>query len=456
MEPSNPGASEGKPKGGITKFFKNKDRGQGVTPRVTIDEEMGVVVADMMAGKKDNVSMEVAEMTAGTKDNVVDLTAKEIDGMGIEGTVLMDEESDSHSRKNELQSVAAKETSNSKEYYKEVNNITREQRKRPRIDYGCLTHAEDTITSREVIHMLKKMVDAIKGLEDEISDLKETVKGCTCRNRPYKDQREVPEPEQIQFMPQESKSVGQITQESQKRVQEVVARAEKAKKEKPQSYLAVARQGNEFPAIQSAYKTMAGQRKIVGNKRDHIQFVAPKEAARESGIEEVNKELMKQMTLPPPKEPQVIEATTIRVERVMPRQKCPARDWRRVLKERNIKVFSILFPHPTTVEILIPTADEEMMKEFLGKIGRVATNPSPYIRRDGQQGELSQDIIRRSIESRIRMLEYETSGVGMRYLEKVIMEGITKVAAPEDKMNLTKKLEAAMTDRNWALTLNHS
>lgn len=220
------------------------------------------------------------------------------------------------------------------------------------------------------------------------------------------------------------------------------------------TYLEVANQGNGRPVAVRASKPPAGMKKIMGHKKDTIVIstqVYSEEANRNMEISCIDELLAKTMTLPPPRMPQDIKATVFRINRVKPYREVASKEWRRILTSRNIKVFSLLRPHQTDIEVLVQEEDAQKMRDFILEIKRIPADPDPFLRRDGQQGPLTQEMLTVTLQQRLRMLRYETSGVGMRYLEKIVLDGIKKLSKESMRSQMQKELQELLTTRRWPL-----
>lgn len=214
------------------------------------------------------------------------------------------------------------------------------------------------------------------------------------------------------------------------------------------TYLEVLQQGNEQPVTET-HTSVTGKRhpKIVGNKKDTVSFeVIDLTAAPQSDIQP-NPALVQQLTLPHPQPPKHMKAIPIRINQVMPRTKCPAKQWRAALREKGIIPYSIFHPYSTAVEILIPEADAEKMRQFLTEIQRTQVDPDPFLRRDGQQIPLSQDSIYKTIEARLRMLHYESNIVGVRYLQQIVVKGLSLIEESSAKQQLEENFQAVQKAR---------
>lgn len=296
---------------------------------------------------------------------------------------------------------------------------------------------------------IQKLVSTVESLRAEVSQLKEKVNELTGTVSELTKNRKP-----LKFDPLSASSgigagniSGQTTKESPKK-----------------SFADIVKQGNAHPAVRKPHTPTAGDarvvgtptvpRRIMGNKKDVVAFVPMVVEEMEMDNDDTtNKQMMEKFSLPPQREPREIPTAVIRIEKVKPIFKCPPKEWRKVLRERGIKAYSIMYPYSTSVEILIPQADMEKMTVFLREIKRKPENPDPFIRRDGTTGNLSQETVMLSIQQRLRLLETETSGVGMRYLENVVQKGITLLTDSKKRENVRELLEKRIKQRRWNLTL---
>lgn len=209
-------------------------------------------------------------------------------------------------------------------------------------------------------------------------------------------------------------------------------------------------QGNGQPTVATPHQPTVGKnqpKKMVGNKKDSITFSQVQPQPHMPVEVTPNSLLMKQLTLPEARPARNIEAVPIRIEKTLPRNQCPAKEWRAALKAKDIKPYTILFPYRTAVEILIPKADVEKMQNFLGEIKRSPADVNPFLRRDGQPGPLSQESIQRTIEQRIAMLKFETSLVGVKYLQESIAQGLTSLQNIDTMERLQRNCEAILKEK---------
>ena len=188
----------------------------------------------------------------------------------------------------------------------------------------------------------------------------------------------------------------------------------------------------------------------MGNKKDEIiieKSTEKKDTKMTSTEVQLNQELSTKLTLRDAPPPMKIGVTVVRIDRTKPRKVCPAREWRKVMKERNIKVYSLWFPHMTSVEMLIQSSDMERMNELLAEMKRVPVNPDAYKRWDGLKQPPSQESIERTIDQRLQMLQYETSGAGVKYLEQTIKDKIGMIEANKCKEEIMARLTSILVQR---------
>lgn len=187
-------------------------------------------------------------------------------------------------------------------------------------------------------------------------------------------------------------------------------------------------QGNG-PAATSArptYREVAA-RKVIGHWRTEV-VLQPASLAMEDTmvVEDAAENLIKRLTTQP-YVPQKHEVVALRFERVASRKKVSAKEWRNVLKEKEITPHGILYPQLTTIELVVPKEQELRTKIFFASLGRQATDPDPYKRRDGQVGPLEAETLQKIVQQRIEMLEYERSIVTLRHLESTVVQGLAKL-----------------------------
>lgn len=212
-------------------------------------------------------------------------------------------------------------------------------------------------------------------------------------------------------------------------------------------------QGNDKPAT-GPHRLVAGAQplKMVGHPQDKLALELPQleSNSEDSDITIHDPAMAKLLTLParpPPSSPKTIKATPIRISRTVPRVQCPASKWREALLSKNIKPITILWPHASSVEILILETDLPKMKEFLKEIGREIDNPNPYTRRDGRTEPLPQETIVRTIKNRIRMLHFERSIIGARYIQTTIEEGFALLEDATLQEELAADLQSVIRNK---------
>lgn len=328
---------------------------------------------------------------------------------------------------------------------------TKRMKRGPQQDLEDMTKAiKDISTTPEVVSALQVMVEAIKSLSAEIAELRLAVGACECKkngNICFE-----PASQTAKATNAHAAAVYAAVSKPASRKQSTASIIEVPQPKKAASYAEVAAgMGNGPPALVDPRKAGVGK-KIMGSSKDRITFTKPQHTAMETTDSNTNPDLVKAMTLPPPRQPQDVSATVYYLEKCKPRESCPTGMWRKILKERNIQVYSILRPYATTVELLVNPEHIERMKKLLVEIQKTPGDSRAYIRRDGKAGPLGQDVIKRMIERRINMLEWETSGVGIRYLEGIILEGIQMVEDALEKYRLSKMLKDMMEHKKWSLT----
>lgn len=259
---------------------------------------------------------------------------------------------------------------------------------------------------------LDSLSKTVNRLAEEIADLKKQVMKCKCQ----KNQ------EEIEFVKQRQTNFKGV---------------------KP-SYISAA-MGNGKPSMIQARKIVDGPKRIVGSPKDTIEFLAAPVAMNSSMEDQViDITLARSLMLPPPRDPKTIQTMPIRIERTQPRRLCKEKDWREKLREKGISPFSIMFPYPTTVEILIRSEDHSKMEAFLQSINVQSSNPDPFLRRDGKAEPLSEEILTNLLQQRIRMLSREHSGVGIRYLQNIISCGVQRLTNDLTKAAILKDLASAL------------
>lgn len=128
------------------------------------------------------------------------------------------------------------------------------------------------------------------------------------------------------------------------------------------------------------------------------------------------------------------------------RKKVPAKEWRTILKEKEIVPHTILFPHQNALEILIPKDQEVKTRQFFRSLDRTAVNPDPYARRDGQKTPLPPETLEKTALQRIEMLQYERSLVAIKYLEKTVLDVLSSL--PSERVTSVRlQLQKAMMER---------
>lgn len=307
-------------------------------------------------------------------------------------------------------------------------------RKRLRIDVANeLDVMRKANAGTALIHLLEKLVKTIEDMGEKVEaqqlEISRLTRALKLSNVDHTTHRQ-----QLRFQPITTSSAEQQTpvppEETTKTWSQIVS------------------QGNGQPTAPLTHRLAVGKiqsKKVVGNKKDSVTFSQVQVyTATETAPNNV---LMKKLTLPEARPAKSIEAVPIRIEKTMPRDQCPAKEWRAALKEKNIKPFTILFPYRTSVEILVPKTDIEKMRDFLGEIKRSPVDANPFLRRDGQIGPLSQESIQRTIEQRITMLKFETSLVGAKYLQESIANGLTLLQNVDLKENLQRSLEKTLKEK---------
>lgn len=315
---------------------------------------------------------------------------------------------------------------------------SRSKRRRSTAIDTMVNALESVQTSEEVVQALKMMGETIKALAEEVKELQKITGQCKCRQEPT-----------VHFLSTNTESKRQFPTPDKSRTTTDIP----PPRLRPETYAqVVTKRGNDRPAAATPRRAVVGPGRIVGSARDKVEFAQPDVMTAEDSVTLVNPGLAKQLALPPPREPQSLEATVYCIEKVQPRDKCTSGEWRKILKERSIQVYSVLRPYRTTVELLVRKEDAGRMKAFLAEISKTPADPNPYLRRDGQPGPLDGDVTKRLVERRISMLQWETSGVGIRYLEGVIMLGIRKITPTPEKEKLLQALKDTMAEKRWSLS----
>lgn len=271
--------------------------------------------------------------------------------------------------------------------------------------------------------VLQKIAAALVEMAAEVRQLRED-------NKKLHEEIRLMTNQQIQFQPQQAERTLPHQQLEQK----------------PSYASVVLQQGNGRPTVAIHNPAVGAKRKIVGSRQDSVKVVQPSSKIFEQKEVPENNTLAKQMTLPERKEPRELKVLPIKIDRVMPRTKCPAKQWREVLRERNIRPFSIYFPHLTAVEILIAAEDEGKMHQLLAELQKTPVNADPYVRRDGKEDPLPDEVIQKIVEQRIQMLKYETGMTGIRYLQQIIERGINMI---------TNRLTRPVITTNYQATLSN-
>lgn len=208
-------------------------------------------------------------------------------------------------------------------------------------------------------------------------------------------------------------------------------------------------QGNGQAAPVPSYREVAARR-LIGHRRTTVVLSRPAETMDDVEIVEApstakDAALKAKLTMEPRPAP-THEVVALRFERLSSRQKVSARDWRQILKEKEIVPYTILFPHFNTIEVVIPKDQEKKTKAFFQAIDRQPVNPNPFSRRDGKTEALSDTTIQRIVTERIHMLQYERSVAAACYIEITIREGIKPLKENAQKQ-LLQQMESVKAEK---------
>lgn len=198
-----------------------------------------------------------------------------------------------------------------------------------------------------------------------------------------------------------------------------------------------------------SYSSMVA-RNLVGSRSDTVEVKKPQPQLElnflpQLPVQKATQETLQRLTTMP-KKPEHRQVVILRYNNMAHRKKVNAREWRQILKEKEITPYSILFPHNNTLEFVLPIDQENKMKEFCRTLDRQAEDPNPYARRDGQKTDLPQETIVRLVKNRIQMLKFERSTIGSRYLYQSIQEGM-KMITSEMETNLNLELQQVMKEK---------
>lgn len=218
---------------------------------------------------------------------------------------------------------------------------------------------------------------------------------------------------------------------------------------KPQTYAEIIKKGNIRPATETPSKPVVGSKRIMGSRKDTVVITTDSQTDQdENAVMEKDEKLMKDLFLPPPREPQTLNTVVFKLDRVIPKQ---TKQWRECLKNQGIKTYSIFRPSATSVEILMSQAESQKMREFLAKVQAKSVHPDPFKVNNGQTQITDQQTIQAIIERRLRMMEQELSGAGMGYLQTVIEKGITLIPEKSIAKQMQDKLEEVLKQRKWGI-----
>lgn len=309
------------------------------------------------------------------------------------------------------------------------------RRKRPRFAIDTMLETAEQLIESNATDLLKtvlqQLVSATKHLTMEIHKLRESHHDLT---REVKDLRE------SKMLLERSRQDATATNPFQPNINAF-----------PQVNMTT---NYEAATTKPSYKSVVA-RNLVGNRRDTIQIVRQHSQLFQNNQSMENVQVEPQevlnrltMTLRQPKNHAVI---ALRYSGMAPRKKVNAKQWREVLKQRNILPHSILFPRYNTLELLIPADQEERTRSFFQNLQRQPENPDPYMRRDGNTETLSTETICRQIQNRLQMLKFERSTVGTQYLSQTIIQGIQLLPDGTAK-ELQNQLTQMMNEKRMKMT----
>lgn len=207
--------------------------------------------------------------------------------------------------------------------------------------------------------------------------------------------------------------------------------------------------GNGWTAV--GRRPAAGKRNtLIGNKKDTLTISkATQDEVMEGETPEApqNQFLANRLTLKPKQQPKDIKATVIQIRRVRPRVEVNQVQWRNTLKTKGITPLAIFFPFRTTVEFLIPTEQEELMKNFMKEIGVRPADTDFFSRADGKKEVLPAHSKQIILRTRINMMKYEPTTAGLKYLEKGIREKLAQEELPQGA-EILEELETVIRNRH--------
>lgn len=204
---------------------------------------------------------------------------------------------------------------------------------------------------------------------------------------------------------------------------EVVRRKKNVQKTTVAKETPAQHQGNGPAAPIPSYREVAARRLIGHWKAQVVVHPHGSEMEPEIEVASASKEAIKKLTTQT-YQPERHEVVVLRFEKMASRKKISAGEWRKILREKQITPHGILFPRLTTLELVLPKDQEQKTRAFFASLGRNGTPPDPYARRDGQSGPLPPDVLERTVQQRISMLEHEWSMVTVRYIESTVTQGL--------------------------------
>lgn len=209
-----------------------------------------------------------------------------------------------------------------------------------------------------------------------------------------------------------------------------------------------ANQGNDKATSRPPTYAQVAKTRMIGGRKDSIEIRHSKEqnvVGQQETEELADQETRDQYTssLPPQKPPQHHHVTPLRFDRMKSRKEMPAGKWRTMLKTHSINPVTILFPRLHTIELLVHTEEEQKARKLFSRFQRQPEDPDPFARRDGRPEPLSTETVMIMMQQRIQMIQYERSTIGVRYLEKTLMERANKLPQRE-RETILKELQQVL------------
>lgn len=199
---------------------------------------------------------------------------------------------------------------------------------------------------------------------------------------------------------------------------------------------------------ENVWKVVQPRKPIIGYRKDQIQIIENPTDLVETDLSMDSMEnLPTEFCQRTPPVPQTHEVTVLRFNNTPPRHLKSAMQWReKVFLAHNIKTHSILHPTMTSLEVVANKEDHNKILALMKNLKYTAVDVNPYLRRDGRAEPLDDEILRKTCLQRIRMLQYERSIVGIRWLMTTITKGLT-LLRPLSQSAVQNTLQTVLKER---------